>query len=187
MRHLLLIWGLLSLATTSWAKQVAGIEIAESVSLPGNTVLMLNGAGIRSKFIFDIYVGALYVSKPPLASSESVINDQQAQRVSMHFLYDEVSKDKLNDGWQDGFDANHSKTELAKLSDRLADFKQLFVTVKKGDVINLDYLPEQGTLVSINNQTQGTVPGFDFHQALMKVWLGDIPADSNLKNGMLGQ
>jgi hypothetical protein len=33
----------------------------------------------------------------------------------MHFLYDEVSKQKLTDGWWSGFKDNHDDSRLARL------------------------------------------------------------------------
>jgi hypothetical protein len=35
--------------------------------------------------------------------------------------------------------------------------------------------------------TKATIRGFEFHQALMKIWLGDNPVDDDLKQGMLGK
>jgi len=104
----------------------------------------------------------------------------------MHFLYDEVSKDKLVNGWNDGFENNHTSEELLKLKTRIAQFNDLFITVKEGDVINLDFIPNKGTSVIINNKTMGLVKGDDFFVAVLKIWLGDEPADSDLKEGMLG-
>jgi len=44
------------------AKEIAGINIPDTISFSDqSTKLKLNGAGIRTKFIFDIYVGSLYL------------------------------------------------------------------------------------------------------------------------------
>ena len=37
----------------------------------------------------------------------------------------------------------------------------------------------------MNNEAKGTVPGDD--RALLRIWLGDQPADMSLKKAMLGQ
>lgn len=108
------------------------------------------------------------------------------KRILMHFLYDEVAKEKLTDGWNDGFENNNTAEQFTTLKPRLGKFNAMFQTVKKGDVILLDYLPGIGTEVHINEQVKGTVLGEDFYQALLKVWLGDDPADDDLKNAMLG-
>lgn len=168
------------------AATVANINIADVVSHSDqSTKLVLNGAGIRSKFVFDIYVGSLYLEKKA-STANAIYKLHGEKRIGMHFLYDEVSKEKLVSGWNDGFENNHSNDELEKLKLRITQFNDLFVTVKKGDVINLKYIPTTGTSVVINNKNMGLVKGDDFFVALLKIWLGDEPADEDLKEGMLG-
>jgi len=175
---------LLLLSPSLYAREIAGVHLADSISIGGQT-LSLNGAGIRSKFVFDIYVGALYLTTKT-SDAKQAINMAGPKRISMHFLYDEVEKEKLTDGWTDGFENNIDEKSFNALKPRLAEFNKLFVTVKKGDVIILDYTPQQGTSVTINGQLKGKVTGADFNQALLKVWLGNEPADEDLKEGMLG-
>lgn len=166
------------------AKEISGIKIAEQIEI-GGQVLALNGAGIRSKFVFDIYIGALYLPQKT-QDVKQALSMAGPKRVLMHFLYDEVEKEKLTNGWTDGFENNLPSKDFDALKPRLADFNKLFVTAKKGDQIMLDYDPKVGTQVIINTQNKGSVPGADFNRALLLVWLGEDPADSNLKEGMLG-
>ena len=168
------------------AKTIANVDIPDTVSHSDqSTKLILNGAGIRTKFIFDIYVGSLYLEKIQ-NTSEDVYAAHGEKRISMHFLYDEVSKEKLVDGWNDGFNNNLTADELTKFKAQITKFNSLFVTVKQGDVINLNFIPTTGTEVIINNKSVGSVEGDMFFTALLKIWLGDEPADSELKNAMLG-
>ncbi len=168
------------------AQTIADIEIADTVSHSSqSTKLVLNGAGIRTKFIFDIYIGSLYLEKKQLQAKD-VYNAPGEKRISMHFLYDEISKEKLVNGWNDGFENNLSKDELVKFKDQINKFNNLFVAVKKGDVINLNFIPTTGTHIVINGKSQGIVEGDNFFIALLKIWLGDEPADSDLKEAMLG-
>ena len=97
-----------------------------------------------------------------------------------------MSKEKLVNGWNDGFKNNNSNKELVKLKTQIDQFNNLFITVKKGDVINLDFIPTTGTSVVINGKTRGLVEGDDFFTTLLKIWLGEEPADSDLKEAMLG-
>ncbi|MCK4865443.1 MAG: chalcone isomerase family protein [Gammaproteobacteria bacterium] len=178
------------------AQTVADIEIADTVSHSSQSAkLILNGAGIRTKFIFDIYIGSLYLEKKQLRPNEIYIKYHGAKevfkapgekRISMHFLYDEISKEKLVSGWNDGFENNLSKDELIKFKNQINQFNNLFVAVKKGDVINLNFIPNTGTYVVLNEKSKGLVKGDDFFIALLKIWLGDEPADSDLKEAMLG-
>lgn len=179
--------GLLLLATPALAVDVAGINVPDQITQGNsNQTLTLNGAGIRSKFFFSIYVGALYLPETKHKADE-ILSLNGPNRVSMHFLYDEVSKEKLVAGWTEGFEENNSTAEMQTLKQRLDNFNSLFKNTVKGDVIVLDYLPDTGTVVMHNNESQGTIPGADFNRALLKVWLGDEPADDDLKEAMLGE
>lgn len=173
------------LAVPTQAAKVAGVKLEESVQIGADApTLLLNGAGIRKKMFVKVYVGALYLQNKA-TSVDAVLNQTGANRVLMHFLYKKVGREKLVAGWEEGFSSN-SSAEMEKLKARLADFNALFSEAKKGDVILLDYLPGKGTRVTINGQAKGTVPGADFNKALLKVWLGDKPVDSGLKEAMLG-
>lgn len=168
------------------AATIANIEIPDTVSHSDqSTQLVLNGVGIRTKFIFDIYIGSLYLEKQQ-RTVKDIYNAPGEKRISMHFLYNEVSKEKLVSGWNDGFENNHSSDELVKIKTQITQFNDLFITVKKGDVINLNFIPTTGTSVVINGKNMGLVKGDDFFISLLKIWLGEEPADDDLKDAMLG-
>ena len=180
----LLLTGLLFSPLTS-AREIGGIDLPETVQLAAGTPpLVLNGAGIRKKFFFKIYVAGLYL--PSRQTTTEVILDMPGpKRVHMHFLYKEVERDKLVTGWQEGFENNLETSEFEKVASRLAKFNQLFRTMHRGDVIDLDYQPEEGTQVLFNGELQGRIEGDDFYAALLQVWLGQQPADADLKTALL--
>jgi len=167
-----------------FGREIAGVAVPETMSL-NNKELVLNGAGIRKKFFVKVYVGALYLTAKR-TTADQILSDGGPKRILMSFLYKEVSAEKLVDGWNDGFGSNNSPEELKALQDRIDQFNSLFATVHKGDVIRLDYIPDEGTRVLINDMLKGTVPGEDFSSALLKIWLGREPADGGLKDAMLG-
>jgi len=168
--------------STAYALEVEGIQIADKATV-GEQALVLNGAGVRSKFFFDIYIGALYLPSKT-KSDTAAISSKGNKRVLMHFLYDEVSKDKLVNGWNEGFE-NNTKN-LAELQARLNQFNNFFQDMKKGDVVVYDFTDNGKTTVIINDKVAGSIEGADFQQALLAVWLGEDPADDDLKEGMLG-
>jgi len=165
------------------AREVEGIEIIEEIEIL-DTQLELNGAGVRSKFFFNIYIGALYLTKKVQQLDD--IKEDDAWRVSMHFLYDEVTGKDLVAGWNDGFKSNNTDTELSRYADQIKQFNGLFRTVQKGDVIAVNYDPATGTSVAFNGKIAGIVEGSSFAQLLLKIWLGESPADEGLKAAMLG-
>lgn len=152
----------------------------------GQTRCVLNGFGLRKKFIVDVYYGALYVtekSSDPLTITQA----DKAKGIVMHFVYKEVKASKLVETWKEGFAKTASNPSTA-LKSRLETFEGYFTeSVKKGDEIRLLYEPGIGTHVVIKGQEKGVVPGADFMQALWGIFLGDKPASEALKKGMLGQ
>ena len=182
----LLLLGLLSTHLTALAKNVGDVVIPDTLTLPNSEhELQLNGAGLREKFFMDIYVGALYLPART-TDGKAILADTGAASVLMRFVYREVSKDKIVEGWNDGLRENITPSQLRDLSERLARFNALFKTVRKGDTIRIDYNPAIGTEVRINGEWRGSVEGNDFFRALLKVWLGDHPVSSSLKDAMLG-
>jgi len=182
--YLCLALFLLALVEPASGREIAGVAVPESVTIK-NKLLVLNGAGIRKKFIIKVYVGSLYLTVKR-SSVKEILDDPGAKRIVMNFLYKEVSADTLVEGWNEGFAENNSSQELLPLQDRIRQFNTFFSTVRKGDEIRLDYLPEEGTQVWINETLKGSVPGEDFSRALLKIWLGPNPPDIKLKEAMLG-
>ncbi len=56
---------------------------------------------------------------------------------------------------------------------------------REGDTIALDF-SAAGVAVGFNGEARGTVAGEGFGKALLRVWLGDRPADAALKKALLG-
>ena len=173
------------LCSPAAAREIAGVTIDEQITQADGTVLQLNGAGIRSKFVVKVYVAMLYLENPG-TDRDKVIADPGAKQLIMHFLYKEVDRDALVEGWNDGFTGNGTDEKLDKLKSEIAQFNSLFDTVRKGDRIVLDYVPEKGTTVSINATEKGTVAGKEFNDLLLSIWLGDKPVGKELRKGLLG-
>jgi len=173
----------LMLATPVWAAEVEGVKLADQVTVAGQS-LQLNGAGVRTKFFFDIYVGALYL---PVAahSSEQALAAPLPKRVTMDILYSEVGREKLVDGWTEGFKKNQSSKAFAVLAGRLNSFNALFHDAHEGDRMIFDFLSDGSTVLTLQGQEAGRIAGSDFQQALLAVWLGNKPADRDLKKAML--
>ncbi len=187
MRALLAVFMVMLFACPVYALTISDVNVAEEVVVDDGTALQLNGAGIRSKFIFDIYIAELYLEKTAKEAAQ-VIADPGHKRVVMHFLYKSVGQDKLVDGWNEGFSANLSAEDLANLQSQIDTFNSMFSEeMKSGDIVIFDYLPGKGTRVSIKGSVKGIIPGKDFNDALLSIWLGKKPVGSDLKKAMLGQ
>lgn len=182
------LWALLFLIGLApvQAREITGVSVPEMIKLhTGDTQLMLNGAGIRRKYLMSIYVGALYLPQRA-REANSVLGMPGAKRFSMEFVYSEVPPSKLIPTWNQGFEDNLSPELLRTLRPRIANFNGMFPTLRKGDRVDIDIIPGQGTQVWINDALRGKISGDDFAQALLRIWLGEQPADASLKRALLG-
>jgi hypothetical protein len=168
------------------AHNIGDVTLPDKVTLQNTDVeLQLNGIGYRTRFVFKIYVGALY-TETKVNSRDAVQALAGPKRVAMHIIYDLVAREKMVKAWHEGFEENNSHEQLEKLQARLDTFVNYFPDLKAGDEVLLDYIPATGTRVTINGEEKGVIDGADFYQALLDVWLGDEPADGGLKDAMLG-
>ncbi|MCD6532828.1 MAG: chalcone isomerase family protein [Deltaproteobacteria bacterium] len=165
------------------ALTIKGIDFADQVTI-SEKKLYLNGVGIKKSFFSTLYACGLYLPHPTYDADKAIKNDL-CKQIVMHFQ-SKLSKDKIIEGWNDGF-FNNSQEKLYILQGRITTFNALFRDMAANDRITFSYVPKQGTTITINNETKGTIPGSDFMQALWAIWLGDNPADSDMKKGMLGK
>lgn len=175
----------LALAGPLAAAEVGGIKIDDSVSVGGAT-LVLNGAGIRSRMVFKVYVGALYL--PAKAGDLAAALARSPRRVQMTLLRN-VGADDLVGALVDGIKANNTAAEVAALqgqTDQLVAIMKRIGEAKTGDVVTLD-LVDGETRVGHNGKGIGAIPGAPFNDALIKIWLGDKPVQADLKAAMLGR
>lgn len=179
----LLLAALLCPALTP-ALELAGVEIAPTAGHAGKT-LVLNGAGLRKRFIVKVYVGALYLESRS-TDPEAIVAADGVKVVRMTFLRD-VDKAAVLKAFREGFEKN-SKDGAAAAIEKLAPVdKALPDEIKKAQVLLVAYAPGVGATVGIEGGPQVTVEGKAFADALLRNWLGPQPADDDLKSGMLGK
>ncbi|SFZ70235.1 Chalcone isomerase-like [Chitinimonas taiwanensis DSM 18899] len=183
----LVMGGLLAFSLGAAAVEVGGVTLDEQVKV-GNSELKLNGAGIRTKAFFKVYVAALYLGDKKGSTAE-VLSATGPKRVTLTMLR-EVSSDQLSQALLDGINNNSSSEEKLQLFNQMLAIGQIFGayrSIKPKDVVTLDWVPGSGTQIFMNGKKLGdTLPEASFYNALLKIWLGDKPADKSLKRQMLG-
>lgn len=167
---------------------VGGVRHPANVSLQG-TALQLNGAGIRYKTVFKVYTAGLYLAQKA-DTPEVALNSEGPKRMHITMLR-EIDANELGKLFTRGVEDNTPKGEYARLVPGLIRMSEVFSTHKKlvpGDTFTIDWLPGQGTVIAVKGQVQGQPfkePAF--FQALMRIWLGNNPADHLLKDALLGK
>ncbi|PQZ68473.1 hypothetical protein CQ050_14680 [Achromobacter sp. MYb9] len=166
-------------------RDVARVRVPEQLS-QGGQALVLNGAGVRTKFVVKVYVAALYTTAKS-SDAQAVINSATPRRIRLQLLRDVDSK-SLDDALQEGLRDNTPKQELAALqapANRLSRLMADLGTAKAGDEVDLDF-DARGVTITANGTQRGRFDSPDFARALLRVWLGDNPAQASLKKALLG-
>ncbi len=165
---------------------VAGVKLDDTAQV-GTQTLKLNGAGVRYKVVFKVYVAAMYLPELKSTTAE-VLALPGAKRVTLVMMRD-LSSDDLGQRFMDGLKKNLDIAERTKLINSMLTFGQMFALVpsmKKGDVLTIDWVPGTGVVSQFNGKKLGeTITDPAFYNAVLKIWLGNHPADEPLKHKML--
>ncbi len=174
------------------ARAAAPITL-ENQTFPGaasvaGVPLQLNGVGLRAAFIYKVYLAGLYL--PARADTGAAVLGQDGpKRVQVRLLMDGPS-DEFAKAFTGGIAKRTPADQVAAMQDRIAAFDRTLRSVgnvKKGDVVDLDYVPAAGLTMTLNGKPCGApVPGADLYAALLRIFVGDWPVDAKMKAGMLG-
>jgi len=178
----LLVFGIVSLPVL--AADVGGVKLDDKVTVGGQE-LVLNGAGIRTKVMFKVYVGSLYV--PAKANTAAAVYAKAPRRVQLNMLRD-VGSDQMVEALVDGLKQANAAADVAAVkaqTDELASVMKSIGQLKEGNVLTFDFV-DGATKVGLNGATKGSIPGEAFNTALMNAWLGDNAVQPDLKKAMLG-
>lgn len=165
------------------AATLAGVTLPDSVQVAGKT-LVINGVGLRTKFVVKVYVAGLYLEQKS-SDANAILKADAPKRLVMHFVRD-VSKNQMTDAFQEGFEKNSPDA----LKSMKADIDRLLgsiTDIKEGQEMVFTYVPGTGTTMSINGQDKVTVAGPAFAPVVFSLWLGPKPPNADLKKGLLGQ
>jgi Chalcone isomerase-like len=181
---LMLLW-----ATAAQAVDVAGVNYPPQFTVAGKP-LVLNGAGIRYRFVVKVYTAGLYL--PAKADTvEQALALPGPKRIHIQMLRD-IDANTLGKLFTRGMEDNSSRAEFGKAIPGTLKLSELFVAKKKlaaGESFSVEYIPGQGTMVLVNGQPGLSAPIMEpeFFQSLLKIWLGPKPADDLLKAALLGK
>ena len=174
----------LVVASTACAVEIEGVRVEDKASVGGQD-LVLNGAGVRKRAIFKVYVGSLYV--PAKSRSMQEVLASGPRRLQLNLLRS-LSADQLIGAVQDGLKQNLAPAEMEAVvipMGELAAIMKSFGEAKEGSVVTLDFV-DGGTRISLNGTERGTIAGAAFNEALTRIWIGEHPAQPDLKKAMLG-
>lgn len=167
--------------------KLAGVEIAPAAQVAGAR-LVLNGAGIRYKFV-KVYTAALYLGAKA-STPEAVLAQAGPKRLAVTMLRD-IDGNELGKLFTRGMQDNNDKAEFSKMIAGTLRMSEIFSTRKKlvaGESFTVDWVPGTGTVIAVNGQAAGApIAEPEFYSGLMRIWLGPNPAEATLKAALLGK
>src|SRR4051812_19418643 len=110
----LLAGAALALAFTqgAGAADINGIKFDDTVKVGGKD-LVLNGLGIRTKFVFKVYAAGLYLPEKK-SSVPEVLKVEGPRRVTLVMMRD-LTSEEFGDAFMAGLNANVDKADKAKI------------------------------------------------------------------------
>ena len=165
------------------AGSLAGVTLPDTQQVGGKT-LVLNGMGIRTKYMVKVYVGGLYLEQKS-SDANAIIKSDAPKQIVMKFLHG-ASKSQMTDAYDEGF-SNNSPEAVKTMKAQIDQFLGGLDAVKSGDEMVVSYVPGTGTTMAINGQKKVTIADPAFGPVILSVWLGPKPPNADLKKGMLGQ
>jgi hypothetical protein len=176
-------------AATAEPIELAGIKYEDTEQV-GGAKLQLNGAGVRYKAIFKVYTAGLYLPAR-MGTPEAIYAATSAPRRIHIVMLREIDGNELGKLFTQGMEKNSSRETFAKSINGTIKLAELFARRKKltsGDSFSVDWIPGSGTVIMVNGKAEAEpIKEPEFFTALMSIWLGPSPADSQLKDALLGK
>lgn len=167
---------------------VAGVKLEDRATVAGSP-LVLNGAGIRYKAVFRVYVAGLYLGQK-VDTPEAVLTMTGPKRISITMLRD-IDSAELGKLFSRGMEDNMDRSSFSKLIPGVLRMSQVFSdhkNLKEGDNFQVDWVPGTGAVLTVKGKVEGEpFKEPEFFNALMRIWLGPKPADWMLKDALLGK
>ncbi len=173
---------LLLLGCSTSPKMIGDTTVPRTILIKNNE-LQLNGAGIREKYLVEVYVGALYLSGKTSDASQILSSESDKCITLSTLVY--LSKETMQAGILNGIAKNVSDDEFESLQSDIDAFNAFFIDTEKNTMFQINFLASGETELLINQKKRGSVTGFTFQKALLSVWLGDKPPTDTIKKAML--
>lgn len=167
---------------------VLGTKFDSEISLAGQR-LQLNGAGVRFRAVFRVYAAALYLGQKA-ETPQAVLGAPGPKRLNIVMLRD-IDASELGRLFTRGMEKNASREDFVKAIPGTIRMGEIFAAKKRlaaGESFQVDWMPGQGTVILINGKPAAEpIKEPEFYSSLMKIWLGQEPADTHLKDALLGK
>lgn len=173
--------------TAAQAATLEGQQFDDTVVL-GQHKLQLNGLGLRGVAWLKAFVAGLYVTTPS-RDAAALLAETGPRRLRLKIML-QAPSNELTKSLLRRVKRYETPEVQARLADRLALFAQQLDGLGQlmpGDVVDMDYLPGKGLVLSRNGKAAGKpVVGDDLYRAVLQIFVGEHAIDPRMKQGLLG-
>lgn len=169
------------------AMLAASIAPAKSASIDGVTFepavdlyglpLPLSSCGLRETLWINLYAAALYLPQQTLPR-EIIMSENVPKKVTIKVTWDGSIPERVPQDWRDAFSGEVNR-------DLRGDLRQVYQAIEPGDVLEVAYMPQRGTIVVRNGETVLTRPDHALMAQLLEVWLGPQAVSPSLRQALL--
>jgi len=142
----------------------------------GEATLTRQGVGRMRRWMITGVDIALYL--PADTPQAEMLGD--IPRALSFYYYVSIRGDQFDRAARETLAQNVPGDELARHAGEIARMGSWFATVERGDRYLLSYQPGRGTVLALNGEEKGLIPGADFARIYFQIWLGEDPIDARL-------
>jgi hypothetical protein len=153
--------------------------------IEGNN-LYLNGEGPRKKAFITVYDTALYLTEKG-SDASAIIAADHPMAISLIVRSALATAKRISSAFEEGLEKSTGGNTQAIAAETVTFLAVFEKGVVKNDAFQFVYLPGIGTKIYKNGESEATIEGAAFKQALFGIWLSDDPISGKLKSQLLGQ
>lgn len=155
-----------------------GVVCFDSAHELAGKPLPLRGISLFEYWSFDVYTGAFFA--PSADAAVAPVH----KKLVLHY-HRSIEKEDFIKSTRSLMKKNPAVV-LEQIEAECEQLFKLFKSVKAGDRYSIEYEPEKGTTLSLNDKPLGTIAGEKFQAAMFGIWLSKHSVGGKFTEELLG-
>jgi hypothetical protein len=136
--------------------------------------------------LFKLYDLTLHTDAPRQATPDELLNGQYSLRLEFSYLRT-IEKSIILESAEKMLLRNVSPDQYQHIAERVERLNTAYTTVHKGDQSALSYQKGIGTQLEINGEHIVTITGDDFAPLYFRIWLGEQPISTEMRDTLVAR
>lgn len=162
-------------AVPASAQSDAAAGFAETVPGTSGVTLRRIGTATVDRNFVPLYAIALYAPQS-VRNVDQIRGALSVCRLSLFWFVPELDAAAVQDYWRHALENAAGKDNYPRIQPQAERLAQVFGSLKRGQHIVFDYVPDAGMRVLIDDRFVIQLAGIEFNRTLLEVWLGEHAA-----------